>query len=504
LELWNYQREVIARLDACIEAGKRCPLITMATGSGKTVIIAAVINNWVKRGKRVGFLAHRKELITQASSRLSAAGVRDHAILKAGFPMRLMAPVQVGSVQTIHARAFRSKKIELGNFDLIVIDEAHHSRARTYQQIIDAYPNAIIVGLSATPCRGDGLGLGNIFDCLVEGPSVEWLIREKHLVGTKVYAPYRPDLRGIRVDRKKADYDETQLASAMDRQQLVGDIVTHWLKHADHRLTVCFATGVQHSTHIRNEFRNAGVAAEHLDGKTPQDERDEILKRLSAGDIQVVSNCMVLTEGWDQPQVSCLILARPTRQLGLFRQMIGRVLRPHPGKDHALIIDHSGATFEHGFAEDQIYWPLESDDVAVNQTHAARKEEHHQGLTTCPECSAVRMEGDPCHSCGWKPKSKPRFVAFADGDLAHIQRDRSQSAEGWTTDGQVSFYQQLRSIEAQRQYKRGWAANKYREKFGSFPPWSWNNAEPKAPSGAVLAWVRSRNIAYAKAMQGRV
>jgi DNA repair protein RadD len=299
LELWSYQRDVVARLEACIAAGKRRPLIAMATGSGKTVVIAHVINDFVQRGKRALVVTHRKEILTQASAKLLAAGVHDHAILKAGFPSRLMAAVQVASVQTVHARAFRTRKIELGEFDLIVIDECHHARAKTYQQIVDAYPNAIVIGLTATPCRGDGLGLGNIFDVLIEGPSVEALIREGHLVGTKVYAPYRPDLRGIRVDRKKADYDETQLAKVMDRHQLVGDIVEHWIKHADDRLTVCFATGVQHSIHIRNEFRTAGVAAEHLDGKTPQDERDDILRRLSSGDIQVVSNCQVLTEGWD-------------------------------------------------------------------------------------------------------------------------------------------------------------------------------------------------------------
>jgi DNA repair protein RadD len=183
--------------------------------------------------------------------------------------------------------------------------------------------------------------------------------------------------------------------------------------------------------------------------------------------------------------------------------MLGRVLRPYPGKAYALILDHSGATFEHGFAEDPIFWPLDSDDVAINQVHQARKEEHHRGLTTCPECSAVRMEGDPCHSCGWKPKTKPQYVEFADGDLAHIERDRSQSAEGWTTDGQVSFYSQLMWIAQQRQHKAGWAAHKYKDKFGTFPPWSWNNADPKPASGAVLAWVRSRNIAFAKSQQGR-
>jgi DNA repair protein RadD len=289
----------------------------------------------------------------------------------------------------------------------------------------------------------------------------------------------------------------------MNQQQLVGDIVTHWLKHAEGRRSVCFTTGIKHSVNVRDEFRKAGVLAEHIDGKTPQAERDEILRRLSAGEIQVVANCMVLTEGWDQPPVSCLILARPTRQLGLFRQMVGRVLRTHPGKDHALILDHSGATFDHGFAEDAIAWTLDSDEVAVNEAHAARKEQHHRGLTTCPECSAVRMEGDPCHSCGWKPTPKPRHIDCADGDLARIERDRSQKAESWTPDEQASFYRQLMWLAQQRQRKPGWAAHRYKDKFGQFPPWNWNNAQPLPASGAVISWSRSRDIAFAKSMPAR-
>jgi superfamily II DNA or RNA helicase len=141
----------------------------MATDSGKTVLIAHVINEWVRRRKRILVLAHRHELITQASAKLLAAGVHDHAILKAGFPPRLMAPVQVASVQTIHSRVFRSKRIDIGDFNLVVIDECHHARARTYQQIVDVYQNVTIIGLTATPVRGDGLRLGNIFDVLIEG-----------------------------------------------------------------------------------------------------------------------------------------------------------------------------------------------------------------------------------------------------------------------------------------------------------------------------------------------
>jgi DNA repair protein RadD len=505
LELWPYQRDVDARLEACIAAGRRRPLIAMATGAGKTVVIAVVINDWVQRGARVLFLAHRHELITQASAKLLAAGVHDHAILKAGFPPRLMAPLQVGSVQTIHARAFRTKKIELGAFDLVVIDEAHHARARTYQQIVDAFPNAVIIGLTATPCRGDGLGLGNIFNALIEGPSVEELIREGRLVGTRVFAPVRPDVAdGIKT--QQGDYVVGQLASRMNTDALVGDIILHWHRHGADRRTVCFAVDVKHSLHIRDEFRRAGVLAEHIDGTTPLEERTAILAKLSAGEIGVVSNCMVLTEGWDQPAVSCLVLARPTRQLGLFRQMVGRVLRPAPGKDVAIILDHSGATFRHGFAEDPIAWTLDQDERAVNKRHVARfAEPHHRGLVECPKCSAVRVEGQACGSCDWKPTPKPRHVDFEDGDLGEVKRDRSVLA---APIDELRFFRELKGILIEKRQrnpsiKPGYPAAKFKEKFGRWPPDHWRNVDPLPPSTTIRAWVRSRDIAYAKAMQAR-
>ncbi len=260
-----------------------------------------------------------------------------------------------------------------------------------------------------------------------------------------------------------------------------------------------FATGVAHSVHLRDEFRRSGVWAEHIDGSTPVDERDEILARLSEGKVELVTNCMVLTEGWDQPDLSCCILARPTKHIGLYRQMVGRVLRPSPGKTHALIIDHAGAVFQHGFAEDQIVWTLDKDRRAQNRTHASRFVLNGRELTTCPECSAIRWSGKQCSSCGWRPVPKPRHVDVADGDLARVDRD-GRIREGRATPAdKVSFHRQLLWIARENGYKPGWAAHKHKEKFGAWP--ESRDATPEPPSDAVRSWVRSRNIAYAKAMK---
>lgn len=328
-----YQTEVITEVDAAIEAGQRRVLLVAPTGSGKTVISSDIIKTTATRGRRVVFLAHRRELIRQASNKLHDAGI-DHGIIQAGFPARPGERVQVASVQTLHARAIRSTRMELPPADLVVVDEAHHCTAQTYRAITDEYPDAIILGLTATPCRADGRGLGNTFSTLIECPSVAELIAAGYLVPTQVYAPTRPDLKGVRVER--GDYVESQLAERMDKQELTGDIVMHWHKLASNRRTVVFATSVAHSVNLRNEFRATGVMAEHLDGSTPREDRDAILARLASGEIDVVTNCQVLTEGWDCPAVSCLVLARPTKSIGLYLQMVGRVMRPAPGKSNAL------------------------------------------------------------------------------------------------------------------------------------------------------------------------
>src|SRR5262249_1201262 len=282
----------------------------------------------------------------------------------------------------------------------------------------EAYPNAIILGLTATPCRGDGRGLGGIFKVMIECPQVPELIEQGYLVRSRVYAPVDPDLRGVRT--QAGDYVESQLAARMDRDQLVGDMGAHWLKYGESRKTVAFACSVGHSVHIRDEFVKAGVRAEHLDGSTQIDERAAILARLATGETEVVTNCMVLTEGFDCPDMGCIILARPTKKMGLYRQMIGRGLRPAEGKSDVVTPDHSGAVFRHGLPEDRVEWTLAPDGRATAPAHTNRQSRHESKLIECSQCSTLRVGGLPCPNCGFLPKRPAEFVVPADGELVLV------------------------------------------------------------------------------------
>jgi DNA repair protein RadD len=489
-----YQRKLVDDTRAAITRGHRRLLQVLPTGAGKTVVVADIIASATSRGKRCLVLTHRRELLSQSAMKLFDVGV-DAGVVAAGFVSRPEQAVQVASIATLHARAIRAASIELPQADVIVVDEAHHCRARSWRAIIDAYPDAIVLGLTATPCRGDGRGLGSIFEELVEGPSIADLISDGFLVPTLTYAPARPDLSEVRVSR--GDYVEADLERAMDKDRLVGDIVEHQQRLGKQRPTIVFASGVAHSVHIRDEFRRAGVLAEHIDGSTPGHERDSILRRLADGSVDLVSNAAVLTEGWDSPSVSCVVLARPTKSLSLYRQMIGRVLRPAPGKIDALVIDHAGAVFAHGFIEDPITWTLREDRRAENRKQKSREDGQAPKLVECPECRAVRLQGQRCPACGWRPQPRGSEIEIVEGDLAPVSRDWRQ-APSFTEDEKLVFYRRLLGIAARRGYARGWAAYRFRQKFGAWPPRG--NVAPLEPDAATLRWVKSRQIAYAKAV----
>jgi DNA repair protein RadD len=285
-----YQDRLITDLGATVAAGSHKVLVVAPTGAGKTVIAAQIIKDASRDGFSVLVLAHRREIITHTVRKLRDHGV-EAGIIQSGFASRSYEPVQVASVQTLWSRAMRGGRMQLPAADVLIVDECHHAPARTYSKIIESYPDAILIGLTATPCRGDGRGLGGIFDAIVECPQVAELIAQKHLVRTRVYAPVTADIaRGVQT--AKGDYVVAQLAERMDRDGLVGDIVTHWHKYGERRRTVCFAVNVAHSLHIRNEFIASGVRAEHIDGSTPKLERDAILARLASGETELVSNCM--------------------------------------------------------------------------------------------------------------------------------------------------------------------------------------------------------------------
>lgn len=467
IELRPYQFDAIARVREAMKAGKSRVLFALPTGGGKTIVAIAVIQSAIAKGKRVLFVAHRRELIAQTVRKLIEDGLSKSDIgvvmadgkitLKLGGPLVNMrnpgALVQVASIDTLRSRA-------KPDADLVFIDECHRALSKSYVDLADNYPNAYHLGLTATPYRGDGKGLEQQYDAIVQVASMQQLIDLGFLVEPRVFtvpALDMPDLDGVR--SSKGDYDLAELEAALDKKRLVGSIVEHWLRRAEGRRTVVFAVGVAHSKHICEEFVAAGVRAAHLDAQTPRDERDSILARLDSGELQVVCNCGVLCEGWDQPSVKCCVLARPTKSLGLMLQQAGRILRPWQNTT-ALILDHAGNVINHGL-------PQQDRELTLEGKPKKSKDAVELQAKTCPNCFAILpRNARECPSCEFsfasEESAEQEEVKQEVGDLVEI---RSASSEE-----QLAEWNRLCEAADKKGYKPGWCHFKFLEKFGHKAP----------------------------------
>lgn len=321
-----------------------------ATGSGKTVVFADIIRDAHANKRRVLLLVHRKELINQAAEKIFALGI-PYGVIAAGYTPAPSQWVQIASVQTAIRR-----KLPF-HFDLIIIDEAHHSTANSYRDIVNQYPNAKILGFTATPCRTDGSGFQEDFDHLVCGPQIMDLIKQGYLVAPKMFiSPLKFDLGSVK--KTAGDYNEKALAELMDKKHIIGGVIENWKKRAEGKRTLVFAISVEHSKHVVQAYRDGGYTAEHVDGTTPSDERDAIFKRFKSGKTLILSNVGIATEGTDIPAVECVQLLRPTLSLSLYLQMVGRALRLFAGKDIAIVLDHANLVFEHGWPHENRHWTL--------------------------------------------------------------------------------------------------------------------------------------------------
>lgn len=372
--------------------GHKAILAVMATGGGKTLLAAlGFIASDVDHGKRVLFIAHSEELIDQPSRKLDEIGIHDHGVIMANhWRARPNAPVQVASIQTLRSRIDRLSF----NYDSVIIDEAHRSAAPSYRMVWDRVreqnPKAQLIGLTATPYRADGQALGDIYDALVEVATTTELMSLGYLVPIRTVVGEHLDLSGVRT--VMGDFDKKEIAEVMDREVLVGHIVDEWMSRAKGRSTICFAQSIPHSRHIVDQFSAAGIAAEHLDGsREMKSERPRILERLASGETTIVSNFGVLVEGFDCPRVSCMIGARATKSRGLWRQMVGRILRPDEGKCDAIFLDHASLTAIHGFITDPDRLSLRKGVLPALHDHEVE----------CPHCGVV-LNGRPpfCPSCG--------------------------------------------------------------------------------------------------------
>lgn len=444
LTLRPYQSQAVAQIRAALAAGHRSVLFVLPTGGGKTVVFSHIAERAAAKGNRICILVHRVELLEQASNSLQGLGVR-HGLIAANRSMDLSAPVQVASVATL-ARRLHRLPAEL--FQLLVVDEAHHSNAGTWAKVLAHFHRARVLGVTATPVRCDGQGLGEWYQQMVLGPSAQELTDGGHLSPARILAPPGITLQGLR--RRMGDYDMRQAAEMLSSGQAMGSPLSHYRQHLDGQTAIAFCCSVAHAEAVARLFSDHGIPAASIDGTMDAAARRRLLEQLGTGELRVLTSCSLIGEGVDVPSVAGCILLRPTQSLSLHLQMIGRCLRPSPGKTHAVVLDHVGNTLRHGLPTDDREWTLEG--------ISKRAREAAPSVRVCPACFAAMRSGtQQCPECGHAFQPERRELQHVEGELQEIQARQQRRAE----QSQAQTLQELIAIGKHRRMANpyGWARN---------------------------------------------
>ena len=368
MELRPYQQEAKDSIFKEWENGIHKTLLVLPTGCGKTIVFAKVTEECVRRGSRVLILAHRGELLEQAADKIAKATGLMCATEKAEETcLGSWFRITVGSVQSM-MRESRLSRFPEDYFDVIIIDEAHHCISDSYQRVLHHFPDADVLGVTATPDRGDMQNLGKVFESLAYEYTLPRAIKEGYLSQIKaVTIPLKVDLTGVGV--QSGDFKAGDLGTALD--PYLEGIAEEMGKYCQEKKTVVFLPLVKTSQKFRDILNAHGFKAAEVNGESR--DRAEILKDFDAGRYNVLCNSMLLTEGWDCPSVDCIVVLRPTKIRSLYCQMVGRGTRLSPGKDHLLLLDFLWHTERHELCHPASLI-CESEEVARKMTENLEKD----------------------------------------------------------------------------------------------------------------------------------
>jgi len=445
-KLRPYQKQLIEDTRKALARGKRRLCIVLPCGGGKSVIAAAIAKLAISKGNNVLFMVHRIELCNQIRQTFIAFGVD-------------LNYCEIGMVQTLTRR---TGQVGLNDPDVIITDEFHHGGAMSYRSIYKAYPKAAIIGFTATPIRMSTGGLGDICDELITSVSTKWLIENGYLSPCKCYSVTLADLSKLRV--KRGEYDVSQLAALLETKTVYGETVKNYRLIADGKKTIVYTVSVESARQTAKLFRGNGYTAAALDGTTPKPEREQIMQDFRDNKISILCNCELFGEGLDVPDVECVILLRKTKSLTLYIQQSMRSMRFKPDKT-ALIIDHVGNVFEHGFPQDDREWSLE----VKKKKKDAKEEGELKGLAfkpkACPSCNVVLYQYESkCSECGYVflvPLKEP--AKTVDVDLKEITEEDLLRFKPYSHYKNCKTWDELEAFRRVKKYKQAWVIFKAAE-----------------------------------------
>ncbi len=461
-----YQSDAVPAIHAALMR-VRGVLYVLPTGGGKTIVFSEICRLCHEYGTDVIVVVHRDTLLMQASDKLRAINV-PHTLIAPGHT-NFGDAIKVASVQTL-ARRIGSIGVE-GKPLLFIIDEGHHGVSGSYKKIADAYPDASLLYVTATPRRRDGRGLGEVAQEMVLGPSIRTLMDDGYLCEAVTYGA--AEVAGAeRLRSTGGDYNVKDVEELMDRRQVTGDAIDHYRRICDGAPTIVFTATVRHAQDVAAQFREAGYRFEAIDGKMPTNVIRERLGGLADKSLHGIVSCELISEGFDAPAVVCGILLRQTKSLAVNMQQVGRLLRPDyadgfdlmtkagrlaataaSSKPKAIILDHAGNSFRHGLPDEDREWSLE----------AGKKKEQAIALKTCPNCFGYSRTWDKaCKACGHKYNvaARPREVDHVAGELVELDPTKMARLRA-SEEGMARTYAQLRELGQRRGHAPQWAYKKW-------------------------------------------
>ena len=407
LKLRNYQLELIDGVYESLNQKKKKIMVQSPAGSGKTVTMSEIARRATRRENRVLFVVHRLEIINQVRQTFIANDVD-------------MVYCEIGMIQTITNKVKKDKVVEPTT---ILIDEAHHALSKSYTRILDAFPNAVVLGFTATPIRLSGKGFGDIFDDLILGKSVKWLIDNKRLAPYKYYSVNLVDEEKLKLT-STGDYSNQSIDNAMDNA-IYGDVVESYKKFAAGKKAIAYTHNVAASKDLAQAFNNAGYSAMQVDGMTDKLTRHQAMEDFRSGKVQILVNAELYGEGVDVPDCQCVMLVRPTDSLTLYIQQSMRAMRYMPDKT-AVIIDHVGNYTRHGLPDTDHDWQEYFNGLTKKKK--SKKNDDLQ-IKDCPNCFGV-IEGSPTHCtlCGYE------FEVLQVKELEVVDTELTEITENLKTD----------------------------------------------------------------------
>jgi superfamily II DNA or RNA helicase len=480
------QAKALDMMRASVRGGKKRPQLQLPTAAGKTVIAAHMIASALEKGNRAAFTVPLISLVDQTIERFEQNGIDPEQIgvMQADHPLkRPHAPIQICSVQTLGKR--ENPKVEF-----VIVDESH-LMYRSVLEWMEEDERKIFVGLSATPWAK---GMAKYYDDLLIPATIRDMIKAGDLCDFRCFAPTKPDLKGI--EMVADDYNQGQLSERMSQKQITADVVGTWLEKADRRPTMLFAVDRAHAGKLADEFRDAGVKTAYVDMNTTREERAAIRNLFHMKQIEVICSVGTMTHGVDM-DVRCISFVRPTKSEILYVQAIGRGLRKAEGKDHLLILDHSNATLELGLVTEIGRTELRGGKPAEGSEE--KKPPELPRPRECPRCGEIVPATATMCRCGYEFKRASK-VRTVNGELYEVGKEPTVKVgdKQWTRAERRAFYAELRWYGADKLHNQKWPTASYRNRFGEWPPWAWNDDAPRAPTWPTLMWIKSRKIAFAK------